>query len=383
MNKFFGVVLIFIAACTKTMAADYLILKGTVYSETTRTPLPYVNIYPEGTSYGTFSNLNGQFEMVIQPEDYTRALVVTFIGYANQKVAMDTSRVYKIYLKEQTQQLPEITVTGLKADQIIEKFLEKREMNYPHYPLVHKTFLREYEQAESGENVYLNEAIVDYHREGYFGKAEDAMKLVKGRNRSFNDEVSYVSGGFGDIRNDLVKYPKEFLTRKSNYIFDVDMVFNGDRDIYRIAFIPKKNGKYEGYLYIEDETFALVKAEVYFSETGISLLNKSAKHVGFSWEKLKETIVYKKSSNGKYHLSEIITNGRGYDEGLTQTLTSTSELVVIETDTSTFFANEFYPIINGISLTEIDFENTPFFWEDNNYIVLEKEFQADSSDGIN
>ena len=117
-----------------------------------------------------------------------------------------------------------------------------------------------------------------------------------------------------------------------------------------------------------------MKAEISYSEYGLGILNKLTKGVGFEWDELQETIVYRKGKDNKYNLSEIISEGIGYDYHLADPLVITSEIMVIETDKATFFANEFSPIQDHLSISEMDFEATPFFWEDNNYMVLEDSF---------
>jgi len=145
-------------------------------------------------------------------------------------------------------------------------------------------------------------------------------------------------------------------------------------NIFKIRFAAKGKSKYEGYLYIEDESYALVMAEIDYSEYGRDIVNKLSKKSGFNWDRLTETVVYKLGKNGKYNLSGIISDGMGYSHNLAAQMVVTSEVLVVETDVATFFANEFYDIAEGISIFEIDFEATPFFWEENNYMVMESSF---------
>ena len=247
----------------------------------------------------------------------------------------------------------------------------------PQNPMVNRVFLREYEKIRDEDNLYLNEVIVDYLRYGFFDGENDRMKLIKGRNKIYDENVpfSYTSGGFNDIQSDLIKYPKDFLTSARGYDFNLENIVPGqDGKIYKIRFTARGKSEYEGYLYIEDGSFALVKAEVDYSEFGRELVNKLSKKSGFYWDRLTETIVYKKGKNGKYNLSEIISEGLGYDYELSEQMVVITEILVVETDVATFFANEFYDIENEISIFEIDFEATPFFWDENNYIVMESSF---------
>lgn len=70
-----------------------------------------------------------------------------------------------------------------------------------------------------------------------------------------------------------------------------------------------------------------------------------------------------------------LSEGLGFDYNLNGQMIITSEILVVETNVATFFANEFYDVDNDISIFELVFEDSPFFWEKNNYIVMEDSFQ--------
>ena len=365
--------------CLSSFSSEFdarILIKGKVFSKTNKKPIPYVNVFPQESNYGTFTNLDGEFELLVKEQDYTKRLVASMMGFEDQFIPMDTAITYQIFLKEQILELPEVVLSEMTADQIMDNFRLRVHSNYPEYPLVNRVFLREYERVKGDRNIYLNEVMVDYFREGYFGAGDDLMKLIKGKNEVYDTSVpfDYMSGGFSDIKSDVIKYPREFLTRSKGYVYEVDHVIPGDRKVYKIAFQAKNKGEYEGFLYIEEDSFALLKAEISYSEYGLGILNKLTKGVGFEWDELQETIVYRKGKDNKYNLSEIISEGIGYDYHLADPLVITSEIMVIETDKATFFANEFSPIQDHLSISEMDFEATPFFWEDNNYMVLEDSF---------
>jgi len=355
-----------------------ILIKGQIFSQDSKTPLAYVNVFPEECNYGTFTNHDGAFELLVHKEDYSKNLVAWMVGYKEQFMPMDTSRTYQIFLSTQSRKSTE--TLGVSADEIMDNFRTNVRSNYSHNPMVNRVFLREYEKIRDDENLYLNEVIVDYLRHGFFDGKIDQMKLIKGRNKVYDESVAfnYTSGGFNDIQSDVIKYPKDFLTSSKGYTYKLQNVIPGEHsNIFKIRFEAKGKSKYEGYLYIEDKNYALVKAEIDYSEYGRDIVNKLSKKSGFYWDRLTETIVYKLGKSGKYNLSEIISDGVGYSHNLAEQMVVTTEVLVVETDVATFFANEFYDIEEGLSIFEIDFEATPFFWEENNYMVMESSFSED------
>lgn len=288
-----------------------ILIKGQVFSQDEKSPLAYVNIFPNASNYGTFTNHDGAFELLVHTEDYSKKLVASLVGFEVQLIPMDTSRTYQIFLSAQTHKAKESS--AFSADVIMENFRSKAKSNYPSNPMVNRVFLREYGRIRDRENLYMNEVIVDYLRNGFFDGEDDQMKLLKGRNKIYDRSIpfSYTSGGFNDIQSDIIKYPKDFIISSKGYTYVINKVIpDNDNTIYKIRFEAKGKSEYEGYLYIESSNFSLVKAEIDYSEYGRDLLNKLSKKSKFYWDKLTETIVYKKGKDGKYNLSEIIRGFR-------------------------------------------------------------------------
>ena len=83
------------------------------------TPIPFANVYLEGTSIGTASDKNGNYQLQNIPIG-TYLLKVTAMGYftdSSKIIIIDNETIQKsIFLKISTQQLEETVVTGtLKA----------------------------------------------------------------------------------------------------------------------------------------------------------------------------------------------------------------------------------------------------------------------------
>lgn len=85
-------------------------IKGSVISGTDGMPLIGVNVVQKGTTNGTVTDLDGNFELTA-PENCL--LEVSYIGYMNQQIKIQSGKTdYQIVLKEDSQALDEVVVVG-------------------------------------------------------------------------------------------------------------------------------------------------------------------------------------------------------------------------------------------------------------------------------
>lgn len=91
------------------------VISGTVTIEEDNSPLPGATVLVEGTSKGSQTGVNGEFTLEA-PEGAT--LVVSFIGFATQRVPVTDKNEYNIMLVSDTKQLQEVVVTsfGIERD---------------------------------------------------------------------------------------------------------------------------------------------------------------------------------------------------------------------------------------------------------------------------
>jgi len=72
-------------------------------------PLSGVSVRLKGTSRGTMSNNNGEFELTV-PENGT--LVISYIGYQEQELSVNSQSVFNIKLTQSTKALEQVVVVG-------------------------------------------------------------------------------------------------------------------------------------------------------------------------------------------------------------------------------------------------------------------------------
>ena len=86
--------------------AQSISVQGTV-KDTTGEPIIGANVVVKGTTNGTITDLNGQFQLQTNPEDI---IVISYIGYQSQE--QPAVPLMNIILKEDTEQLDEVVVIG-------------------------------------------------------------------------------------------------------------------------------------------------------------------------------------------------------------------------------------------------------------------------------
>ena len=91
-----------------TQQSDTYMLTGTVIDEV-GTPVIGANIIEKSTSNGAVTDLDGNFSIQIHKNS---RLVISYIGYSDQEIAVNGAQTLRIVLKEDSQALDELVVVG-------------------------------------------------------------------------------------------------------------------------------------------------------------------------------------------------------------------------------------------------------------------------------
>ena len=85
-------------------------INGTVTDAAEGSPLPGVNIVVEGTTIGTTTNMDGEYQIEV-PEDMN-VLVFSFVGYQEKKVTIEGRSTIDVALQPRMEALEEVVVVG-------------------------------------------------------------------------------------------------------------------------------------------------------------------------------------------------------------------------------------------------------------------------------
>lgn len=92
--------------------AQTVTIKGTIY-DGANVPLPGAAIIEKGTTNGTTSDFDGNYSISVS--DSNAVLVVSYVGYITQEVAVTNQSEINIQLQEDTSKLEEVVVVGYGA----------------------------------------------------------------------------------------------------------------------------------------------------------------------------------------------------------------------------------------------------------------------------
>ncbi|MGB5928327.1 MAG: SusC/RagA family TonB-linked outer membrane protein, partial [Cyclobacteriaceae bacterium] len=101
--------LLFTTIAIPISAQDASVIRGKVTDET-GVALPGVNVYIEGTTRGTTTDIDGNYSLEV-PTDAT-TLVYSFVGYTQETVAINSRAVMDVQLYPSVETLQEIVVVG-------------------------------------------------------------------------------------------------------------------------------------------------------------------------------------------------------------------------------------------------------------------------------
>jgi TonB-linked SusC/RagA family outer membrane protein len=109
VKKFYSLILVLISLTAYAQAPTQV--NGTIRTEQQEAVIG-ANIVVKGTSNGTVSDLNGDFQLQIPANITDPTLVISSIGYVTQEIVVNGQTTFTITLLEDTKMLSEIVVTG-------------------------------------------------------------------------------------------------------------------------------------------------------------------------------------------------------------------------------------------------------------------------------
>lgn len=101
---------LFLGLCPKISMAQGHNVEGYVTDGTTGEPLPGVNVFVEGTTTGTVTDMDGQYHLEIP--DSNSELVFSYVGYITERVMVEGQHIINVNLNPDLEALDEVVVVG-------------------------------------------------------------------------------------------------------------------------------------------------------------------------------------------------------------------------------------------------------------------------------
>lgn len=276
------------------------VLRAKVVDEKEGEALIGVHVTYADYRYGTATNSNGDFQIKIeQVERPFDSLRFSYIGYEDLVIPIDdelietTPAVFQ--MKAALIGLPSIEVEDITAETIVRKANENMSLNYPVEAHTMIGFYREEsQQANLKRTILFTEGVLEVQKDKLKKsryQIRDKVAIIKGYRRKIpynliteNDTVNITpisQGAYLPAYVDCIRQVNFLFHNNSYKRYDYQyegIVFMGDKVLYKIAFQPKSNRQiliYDGILYIEKESFAVVKAEYQYNQRGLDSFNEN------------------------------------------------------------------------------------------------------------
>jgi hypothetical protein len=280
---------------------------GRVIDGSTKKPIEAVSINILSQNFSTVTNSEGEFILKIPNQFLNSKLVASHLGYNTQMITLSgiKGNVVTIELYKAVTELSEVNISAYKnARVLVKKVFQEKAKRLQNEAVIMTAFYRETIKRRK-RNVSLTEAVVDIYKEPYTSSTRDVIKLDKARKSTDYKRLDTVSvklqgGPYSTIYLDLMKYPEYIFTDETFpfYDFEFKNPSNIDnRNVYVVYFKAKESGlniNYNGNLYIDSQTLALVSADYY-----LDLSNKTRTKNLLVRKKPRDVEVYPLEANYK------------------------------------------------------------------------------------
>ncbi|WP_029037459.1 carboxypeptidase-like regulatory domain-containing protein [Salinimicrobium xinjiangense] len=305
------------ATLQQTPTANFTEYKGKVVNSRNQDPLSAVYLSVQNTNISTVTNNDGEFSLKI-PDDLDNVnVIVSHLGYQSRTLPLSffKQQPVVIELQESMEQLSEVAIfTYTDPEALVRNMLKNRATNYFTDPVTMTGFYRE-SIRRGRKNVSLSEAVVKIHKQPYDSNADDDISLVKARKTADYERLDTLAlklrgGPYNPLSIDIMKNPTHIFNERdlSNFRFSFDPPTKIDEQyLYVVNFeeLTKELPWYYGKLFIDAETFTLVKASF-----NLNVDNRSAATDLFVKKKPGGTRVYPVEVN--YDITYRQKDGRWY-----------------------------------------------------------------------
>ena len=357
MKTRLGLTLICALFVISLSAQDYLTITGKVLDKKTRAPLGYAHVGIPEVGIGTTTSGDGSFIFKV-PRRYTNSnLSVSYIGYSTfRKAINEISIPYTIYMEQVPSELIEVVVMGEAAvENIVRKAVNNIPQNYSTHPTTNLGFYRESRTDDSLNFVYLAEGVLQVYKSTYKKQKEGMISLVQGRKINLRNPLDttfsshFTSGHMAAHRFDFVKNRADFIDERFFPVYKYwveSMTVYNDRPVYIIGFdvedgtgsigtvedrfadsddggvfdkivkpFSKKKkarksikGRMKGRMYIDQESYAFLRAEVEITEEGLKKWSDYPWYAG-NWDANRYVINYRQLGD-KWFFSNAVREGK-------------------------------------------------------------------------
>ena len=307
----------FILANTLFAQVSFITISGRVTDIEDQTPLPFASIGLKGTSLGTITNTQGEFDFHIPAGLKDGTMVISMLGYkdlAESVQNLDPDNLNSFNLSKEATMLREVVILdSLAGGEILQIALNSIEKNYPMKPYSMDGFYRDLKKV-NGKYISVLEAAVNIYDKDYSSprnpfKLRERVSLVEVR-KSLNYEFEFNKyfDQYNLLEELLLENNVKYRSFTDNPLFFQNISREGKNSMGGRTLYELKLSGDHGYflhLFIDTETYGIHKMIYRYGDGTIALqeINRSGKRV----EKIMkmEKVIEFKEFEGKLYLKYL------------------------------------------------------------------------------
>jgi oligopeptidase B len=401
-------------------------------------PIAYTNIVFRNSSIGVASNLDGDFRISIDEKHLKDTIIFSAIGYIEKTLPINfflKNQNNRIVLDQNTIDLKELIVQPKSGIEIVEQALANINKNYNTGRYYLSAFYREsmledsvYTQLsevacqfhlDSLKNFDLELGIDKYANNFWWGFANDKgfnvetwgdnsyalgeldqLKITNARKTQIHSKslVKFIinSNPMSCMGIDKIRYPLFFLDKRNlkkyHFILE-DIIQNGNNRIYKVSFYPKRKEFYEGLIYIDKTSFAIIELDYKITEHqvnenykkkyptirgGVSINQRKPIKDNFTTGPYSAKVKYQQK-DGLWYLKSVHQESEANyyfsKEGKKTNILTVFDMVVndiITENVKPFDEDSIYKHICYTSIQDQPFSYNKDFWDKNNMLLPTK-----------
>ncbi len=296
-SRFIIFVLIFVF---NTTLQSQTIISGRIFDTETKEPLAFVAVVQPGTSNGSYSDIDGRFQMSLQNQN--TALSFSYVGYATYTAPWNGETPWIVYLKRNQETTAEVVIRpGVNpAERIIRKAIANKDKNNPESDIAftYDSYNKLYFTADIDSTIWADTSAIaamdsskkntlDFFNQQYLFLVESISKRKffppdRSEETIIANRVSGLSSpdfallasqmqSFSFYGESVVILNVDYLSPLANgsinkYLFELeDSTFIGKDTVYTVSFRPRKGKNFDG-----------MKGQLYISTNGYAIQNVKA-----------------------------------------------------------------------------------------------------------
>jgi hypothetical protein len=337
-------------------SVSYFSYSGKITDNETKEPVAFANVYLEGSSIGTVSNLDGEFILKVPPTMREKILNISFVGYKTYEISLEDLKKVENSISIVPDPIPiqEVIIKTGDPLELLRKAIARIGENYTTNPEMLTAFYRE-TIKQNRHYVAVSEAVLDIYKSSYKNFFDaDRLKIYKGRKSQDVKRMDTIlfklqGGPKTSLLMDVVKNPSTLLSEDffKYYDYKLSGVINIDnRETFVIKFNQKNNVDlplYQGNIYLDANNLAIARLDFRISDKALAeadneLVRKKPVSMKVDVEDAKYLANYREI-NGKWHLNHVRAEAKfkcKWDKKLFRSVYTTMlEMAVTDRDTAT------------------------------------------------